>query len=49
MTNKEIWTSDVDTNLSGSTTVVIVLKRDKVIEITLLFSYGLQMWVIQEL
>lgn len=30
ITNREIWNSEVDTNLSGSTTVAVLLTKDKV-------------------
>lgn len=29
-TNKEIWSSEIDTTLSGSTTVSLLIKKDKV-------------------
>jgi serine/threonine protein phosphatase PrpC len=30
LTNKEIWQSDIETNLSGSTMVSILIKKNKV-------------------
>ena len=43
MTNREIWNSDTDTNLSGSTTASILITKDIVNIFIIVFRFTQQM------